>query len=142
MIRLIGSAMLAVLVTACFPIVRQVSEPSQSEGVKVAFEVTNRSIGEVQIGYDYISAMSSGGGNGSVAGCERTVMEFGPVAGTFQILVDGDQVGQADVPEFVVREGFLVVPLEIADDGTVSIGAMRGVEAFAAPANQVIPGCR
>lgn len=137
--RVAGSLAAVVLLAACFPVVRQV-DPTD-EGLSLAFEVTNRSADEAEIGYEFQAGATGGGGNGSAGACRRSVILFGPVSGTVQILVDRAVIAESDLPAANLRVGYTVVPLEIASDGSATVGPMRVAPTVQEPAQPAIPGC-
>lgn len=96
--------------------------PAQEVGPVIALVVTNRTDGPHRVGYDFVADGGSGAGEGEVAPCDRTVMQFGGVAGSYQVTVDGEEVTSGEVPRGAREDFYLVFSIEIDEDGSATAG--------------------
>lgn len=89
-------------------------------GPNLALAVTNLSGQDRTIEYESLAEGSSSGGLTEVP-CGSTVVEFGTVLGTYEIMVDGEQVAEGRVPAGARAAPFIVLELVIAEDGTAAV---------------------
>lgn len=141
------AAVLCVLLSACFPVGQRIEEgPAQPVGPGVvgptlALLVFNRSPEMVEVGYEFTSPNSSGGGSGSVGPCERLTTPFGQVLGSFQVVVDGTVVDEDTVPAGIAADAYLVIQVDIGADGVPEVGGRLVVATLPPPIPMVMPGC-
>jgi hypothetical protein len=114
---LAGTALVAL--TGCFPTVVTV-DPEQPTGPTLVVDITNRSDAERTLGYEFNAGNTSGGGEGTLLACERTVMPFGAIGGRYTVVVDGQPVTEGTLPPNLPADRFVVVRVTIAADGTAT----------------------
>ena len=111
-------------------------------GPALVLDIANASNREVAVDYEFDSVNAGGGGGSSVPACERTVMEFGAVAGTYDITVAGTTVIDAQVPPGMPARGYLFVRVQVDVDGTASAdGPPRWVAGAPAMVAAPLAGC-
>ncbi len=136
------TAVLCLLLTACFPVAQRIEEgPAQLVGPQLVLEVTNRSTDPVEVGFAYEADASSGEGAGIVSGCERMLMLFGEVGGTLRILTVGTVIDEGRVQAGIPPNSYLVATVEIAADGTSEVSGRRIAQEVREPAQRAIPDC-
>jgi hypothetical protein len=116
-------------------------EPGQPVGPTLIIDATNRSDAERSIGYEFEAGGTSGGGEGTLLACERSVLPFGEIASSFSVMVDGHPVMEETLPPGIPPDRFVVVRVTIAEDGTAT--AAEPVLAARMPpvAGAPIPDC-
>lgn len=139
-LRTFAASAALVALTACVPTAVTV-EPGQPVGPTLVIDVTNGSDAERSIGYEFEMGSMSGGGEGMLLACERTVLPFGEIGSSFSVLVDGHSVMEETLPPGIPADRFVVVRVTIAADGTAT--AVAPVLAARMPPiqTQQIPGC-
>lgn len=130
MIRSYGAAAIvagAALLAACAPVVMPAAPdgaplPGEAPdfGPGLVLDIANASDREVPVSFEFDNVNAGGGGEGSVPACERTVMAFGDVAGTYEITVAGTTVVDARVPPGMPARGYLFVRVRVDGDGSAS----------------------
>jgi hypothetical protein len=138
--RAAGLALLLPLLGACAPTVVEI-EPAQPIGPTLVIDVVNGSSDERSIGYEFEMAQSSGGGEGTVLGCERATISFGEIGGRYSILVDGEAVTQGAFPPNIPGERTALVRVTIAEDGTATAAAPALLARAPPFVTEPIPGC-
>ena len=115
--------LLAMVLASCAPIAGPM--PADAEpapiGPEIVIDVWNRSDRDVIVAYEFSAPNAGGGGEGTVAGCERTTMPFGAVAGQWEIIVDGLPAFEGDVPPGMPVRGALVAQVLIGPGGDVTL---------------------
>jgi hypothetical protein len=130
--RAVGLVMAATVLAGCtisgdsFEVVEP-AEPAPpapgAVGPALVLDVTNASDGDVAVGYEFVDEGSTGNGEGIAAPCERSVTAYGPIGGTYTILVDGGPIHEGRVPE--VLAPVLIVTLVIDREGEASVTGSR-----------------
>jgi hypothetical protein len=92
-------------------------------GPALVLDVTNASDADVSVGYEFADGASTGVGEGVAASCERSVTPYGPIGGTYEIVVDGTAVHEGRVPDAAAL--VLVVTVVIDADGDASVTGSR-----------------
>ena len=116
-------------------------EPAQPAGPALVLDVANGSSEERLAGYDWEGLAGAGSGEGTVLGCERAVMTFGEVGGTFSAHIDGGTVFEGNVPSNARAGRFLVVRIAIAADGSVTVAPPTLLARIPEPPSGPIAGC-
>ena len=99
--------------------------PEERFGPVLVLDVVNNSNEDVAVGYEFESDNTSGGGEGSVPGCEHVSAVFGAMAGTYRITIDGDVVAQGAIPAGML-EGSVTRRIVVAPDGAAQVvGGLR-----------------
>lgn len=114
-----GSALVAVLLTACLAGQGQPAEPQR--GPTFVTQVTNRSAEEVAIAYEFQSEQFGGGGEGLSPSCTRIGHSWGSVAGHYAVSVDGVTVFEGEAPRGMPPDGFFVIRIEVDPDGRATV---------------------
>jgi hypothetical protein len=138
--RAAGLGLLLPLLGACAPTVVEI-EPAQPIGPTLVIDVANGSNEERSIGYQFEMGQSSGGGEGTVLGCERATISFGEIGGRYSILVDGEAVTQGALPANIPGERTVLVRVRIAEDGTATAAAPALLARAPQFLIEPIPGC-
>jgi hypothetical protein len=127
----------------CFPTFTTVerAEPEGPVGPTFVVDVTNASNEEQTVSYEYEAGNSSGGGEGSVIGCERTLIPFGPIGGSYTVLVNGKPAGEATLPANLPDDRFVLVRVTIAADGTATTAAPAFLAQMPPVQSESLPGC-
>jgi len=114
-----GASIMAVVLTACMPVVAPIDfgVDGAPEGPQLAVEVANTSDREITIGYDFEEFQSSGGGVGTVAPCEQVAIPFGLIGGRYTVLLDGEALLERAVPAGAPADTWVVVRVRIDPDG-------------------------
>jgi hypothetical protein len=133
-----GAALLAL--TACMPAGVTV-DPGQPIGPTLVIDITNRSDAERTIGYEFDMGSMSGGGEGTLLACERSVMPFGEIGSNFTILVDSEPVIEETLPPGIPPDRFVVVKVTVAEDGTATAAAPVLAARMPPVQSAPIPGC-
>lgn len=118
-----------------------VDGPPPRVGPTLVLQVTNRSATRIEVGYRFGVEASSGEGAGAVGGCERVHLLFGDVAGTVEVLVDGEVIDEAVVQAGVRTGTYIVLLVDIAVDGTPDVTGRRLVAEAPELQQLAIPGC-
>jgi hypothetical protein len=133
--RLVVGAGALILLAGCAP----VGPPVQGvEGPTLVVDVTNTSAEEAVLGWEFESEGMGGGGETLIASCRRVMMPLSPIAGEYQMSVDGKVVFEDVVPQRASSETFLVVPVRIGPDGDVEVMA-PGVALRAPEVSAAVP---
>lgn len=137
----VGAAFLG----GCAPVVMPAA-PAEGQapdfGPSLVVDLVNASEDEIVVSYEFQSVNAGGGGEGSIPACERMVMEFGDVAGTYDVTVAGTTVIDAQVPPGMPANGYLLARVQVDRDGTASAdGPPRWVAAAPAMVNAPLANC-
>jgi hypothetical protein len=92
-------------------------------GPAIVIDVTNASEVERTVDYQFADEVSSGNGGGLIGPCERSVTPYGPVAGTYEIRVDGEPIHEGRVPEGQAVS--LIVTITIRPTGEAVVTGTR-----------------
>jgi hypothetical protein len=145
-VAIIAGALLAGCAPVIMPAAPDGGPPVPGEapdfGPGLALDVVNASDREVSVGFEFDSVNAGGGGEGTVPACERTVMTFGDVAGTYEVTVAGTTVVDAQVPPGMPARGYLFVRVQVDADGSASAdGPPRWVAAEPASVTAPLANC-
>lgn len=136
-----GWPAIAFVLAACMPVVAPVMDDGPPQRPQLAIQVTNASDQEMAIGYEFEAFQSGGGGEGTVAPCELITLPFGPVGGSFIILVEGEVVFEDRVREAIPADAWVFVRVRISPDGEGEVFGTGVVAGIPDPAPRPIPDC-
>ncbi len=136
--RRLAVAVGSVLLAGCAPTVPAVAPDLPAPMLVV--DVTNASVDEVVLGFEFEAQGTSGGGESLLAPCRRDAMPLASISGDYSISVDGETVFEGAVPQRASSETFLVVRLRIGPDGEVEVTA-PGVALQPPRVSTALPGC-
>jgi hypothetical protein len=105
----------------CLPVAGpQVTPAPMQPGPTLVLAVTNLSGEDRTVEYESMAEAGSSGGLSEVS-CGHTVLQFGTVLGTYQLMVDGEEVAEARVPPGADPSAYIVFELVIGEDGTTQV---------------------
>ncbi|MGH2417466.1 MAG: hypothetical protein ACRDFY_03960 [Candidatus Limnocylindria bacterium] len=133
----------ALLLTACMPVAvpLQQAPAAPMEGPQLAVEIANGSNRELAIGYDFTAPASSGGGEGGVPACERTLIHFALVEGDYEVTLDGEPVSSGTVPANLPGSAWILVRLTVDADGMHEWLGSAVVAQAPEPFSRPVAGC-
>jgi hypothetical protein len=103
-------------------------------------ELSNGSVDQVAIGYEFTAGGTSGVGEMLVPSCRRETLAS-TVSGDYKVTVEGKSVVEGSVPGGLEDDQFFVIRLRIGPDGEVE-AAPPLVMATQPNVSAAIPGCR